>query len=101
MEDVKYLPSDINGDVIFILSSMDGGVLDVYGKAMDGMDIIYDRHAWSKTKTTNIQNEIGLIFRRPSYIIIYNAPMILVGISHVIVGIVIIQNGLVLPPLYL
>ena len=35
---------------------------------MDGMDKIYDGHAWCKTKTTNIQNEFGLTFRRSSYV---------------------------------
>jgi hypothetical protein len=66
IEDVKYLPSSFNGDVFFILPPIKTGIPDAYGKAMDGMDKIYDGHAWCRTKTTNIQNEFGLTFRRSS-----------------------------------
>ena len=54
IEDVKYLPSSFNGDVTFILPPVKNGIPDVYGKAMDGIDNIYDGHAWCRTKTTNI-----------------------------------------------
>jgi hypothetical protein len=54
IEDVKYLPSSFNGDVLFILPPVKTGIPDAYGKAMDGMDKIYDGHAWCRTKTTNI-----------------------------------------------
>lgn len=66
IEDVKYLPSAFDGDVLFILPPVNTGIPDAYGKAMDGMDKIYDGHAWCRTKTTNIQNEFGLTFRRSS-----------------------------------
>ena len=66
IQDVKYLPSSFNGDVIFILPPVKTGIPNAYGTAMDGMDKIYDRHAWCRTKTTNIHNEFGLIFWRSS-----------------------------------
>jgi hypothetical protein len=35
-----------------------------YGRSMDGMDKMCDGHPWCTTKTTNIQNDFGLSFRR-------------------------------------
>ena len=63
---MKYLPSSFNGNVIFILSPVKTGIPYAYDKAMDDMDKIYDVHVWCRTKTTNIQNEFGLTFRRSS-----------------------------------
>ena len=37
IEDVKYLPSSFNGDVLFILPPIKSGIPDAYGKAMDGV----------------------------------------------------------------
>ena len=31
-------------------------------KSMDGMDKRYDGHVWTKTQTTNITNDMGLVF---------------------------------------
>ena len=56
---MKYLLCAFNGDVIFILPHVEVAIPDVYGKVVDGMDKIYDGHAWCQTKTTNIQ--IGLV----------------------------------------
>ena len=66
IEDVKYMPYFFNGDVIFILPPVKTEIPDAYDKVMDGMDMIYDGHAWCKFKTTNIQNDFSLTFRRSS-----------------------------------
>lgn len=60
------MSSTFNGDVILILPPIDMEVLDVYRKAMDGMDNSYDIHVWSRSNTTNIQNEFGLAFKMSS-----------------------------------
>ena len=41
------------------------GVLTSHTKAqsMDGMDKRFDGHVWTKTQTTNITNDLGLVFR--------------------------------------
>lgn len=49
VENVKCLPHAFNGIIIFILPHVKVGVLDAYEKAMDGMDKIYDGHAWCQT----------------------------------------------------
>lgn len=48
----------------YILPHVDPRVLDAYGKSMDGMDTIYNGHAWRRTDKMNIQNVFGLIFQR-------------------------------------
>ena len=68
IERVKYLLSSFDGDVIFILPLVKIGIPDTYDKTMDEMDKIYYRHAWCRIKTTNIQNEFGLTFRRSLYV---------------------------------
>ena len=64
VRDVKYLPSSFDGDVLFVLPPVALGVSNTYGRSMDGMDKMCDGHPWCTTKTTNIQNDFGLSFRR-------------------------------------
>jgi hypothetical protein len=65
--EVKYLPPSFDGDVIFILPPINVDVSSTYGRSMDGTDKMCDGHLWCTTKTTNIQNNFGLSFRRSSY----------------------------------
>ena len=62
VRDVKFLPSSFNGDMLFVLPLMPLGVLSAYGRSRDGMDKMCDGHLWCTTKTTNIQNDFGLVF---------------------------------------
>jgi hypothetical protein len=64
VRDVKYLPSSFDGDILFVLPPVPFGVPSAYGRSMDGMDKMCDGHPWCTTKTTNIQNDFGLTFRR-------------------------------------
>ena len=50
-------------------------VLSAYGYFMSGMNKICDKHPWCTTKTTNIQNDFGIVFMLSSYIIICNVHM--------------------------
>ena len=62
-ERVQYLPAEFNGDVLFEFPPVSNSTLPSSSRHMEGMDKRYDRHAWTKTYTTNIVNEFGLIFR--------------------------------------
>ena len=62
--DVKYLQFFFNGDVLFLLTPVTLRVPSTYGRSMDDMDKICDGHSWCTTKTTNIQNDFELSFRR-------------------------------------
>ena len=62
--DVKYLPSSFNDNILFILPHVTLRVLNTYGSSMNGMDKNCEGHPWCITKTTNIQNNFGLSFRR-------------------------------------
>jgi hypothetical protein len=64
VREVKYLPSSFNGDVLFLLPPVALKAPSTYGRSMDGMDKMCDGHPWCTTKTTNIQNDFGLSFRR-------------------------------------
>ncbi len=64
ISEVKYLPTSYNGNIIFLLPPLPAGVPFTYGKGMDGMDKMFDGHAWCVTKTSNIRNDCGLVFRR-------------------------------------
>lgn len=48
----------------FNLIAIQHGILDAYDRPIDGMDKIYSDHTWCKSKTTNIQNEFGMILYR-------------------------------------
>jgi hypothetical protein len=67
IHDVKYLPPFFDGDVIFILPPIAMDDSSTYGRSMNAMDKVCDGHPWCTTKTTNIQNDFGLSFRRSTY----------------------------------
>ena len=56
------MPTSFKGNFYFLLPLLPKGVPHAYGLGMDGMDNIYDGHAWCSAKTTNIHNEFGLLF---------------------------------------
>lgn len=64
VEEVKYIPTTYDGDVIFLLPPLPSGLPATYGKSLDGMDKVYDGKPWCTTKTSNIRNDCSLIFRR-------------------------------------
>ena len=66
VREVKYLPPFFDGDVKVILPPINVNVFSTYGRSMDDMDKMCDEHLWCTTKTTNIQNDFGLSFRRSS-----------------------------------
>jgi hypothetical protein len=62
---VKFLPPTFNGDVLFELPPVD--TLGPF-HMMHGMDKRHDGHAWTKTVTSNIKNDMSLTFRTFTYI---------------------------------
>jgi hypothetical protein len=62
---VKFLHPTFNGDVLFELPPVDtSGPFHM----MHGMDKCHDGHAWTKTVTSNIKNDMSLTFRTSTYI---------------------------------
>ena len=61
---VQFLPPTFDGDVVFELPPCRGSVHSSSAKSMEGMDKRYDGHAWTRTLTSNINNNLGLKFRR-------------------------------------
>jgi hypothetical protein len=57
---MKFLPPTFNGDVLFELPPVDTS--DPF-HMMHGMDKRHDGHAWTKTVTSNIKNDMSLTFR--------------------------------------
>ena len=64
VRNVKYLSSSFNDDVLFLLPLVALKVPSMYGRSMDGIDKMCDSHPRCTIKTTNIQNDFGLSFRR-------------------------------------
>jgi hypothetical protein len=60
---VQSLPPAFDGDVLFELPLVDTSVLHTLSKSMQGMDKHHDGHAWTKTVTSNIKNDMDLTFR--------------------------------------
>ena len=63
VEEVKYIPTTYDGDVIFLLPPLPTRLPATYGKSLDGMDKVYDGKPWCTTKTSNIRNDCSLVFR--------------------------------------
>lgn len=61
-KNVKYMTSTFGRDAFFIFPHADLCVLNAYGKAMDGMNKIYDSRCIMKT--LNVQKKFGLTFWR-------------------------------------
>jgi hypothetical protein len=60
---VEFLPPTFDGDVLFELPPVDTSTLHTKSKSMWGMDKHHDGHAWTKTVTSHIKNDINLMFR--------------------------------------
>ena len=63
VREVKYLPPSFDGDIIFILHGINVDIFGTYGRSMDDMYKMCDRHPWCTTKTTNMQNYFILFFK--------------------------------------
>ena len=62
---MKFLPPTFNRDVLFKLPPIDtSGPFHM----MHGIDKRHDGHAWTKTVTSNIKNDMNLTFRTSTYI---------------------------------
>ena len=59
VHDVEYLPPSFYGDILFILPLVNMSVFSAYGRSMDDMDKMCNKHHWCTIKTTNIQNNFG------------------------------------------
>jgi hypothetical protein len=66
IQQVDYLPPRYNGDVIFEFPPVGDHGHNTKAKQLRGMDRRYDGHAWSRTITSNIQNDLKLLFRASS-----------------------------------
>ena len=66
MQEVEYLPPQYNGDVIFEFPPLGAHGHHSGAKQLRGMDRKYDGHPWTRTATSNIQNDLKLTFRSSS-----------------------------------
>jgi hypothetical protein len=57
---VEFFPPTFDGDVLFELHPMDTSALHTGSKSMQGMDKRHDGHAWTKTVTSHIKNDMNL-----------------------------------------
>jgi hypothetical protein len=62
-EKVEFLPSIFDGDVIFEFPPLGPDAPHSHVRLMFGMDKRFNGHAWCRTKTSNITNDLGLTFR--------------------------------------
>jgi hypothetical protein len=60
---VQFLPTTFDGDVFFELPTIDMSTLHFHTKLIQGMDKRHDGHAWTKTTTSHIKNDMNLKFR--------------------------------------
>jgi hypothetical protein len=60
---VQFLPPTFDGNVLFELPPVDTSALHTQSKSMQGMDKHHDGHAWTKTVTSHIKNDMNLTFR--------------------------------------
>jgi hypothetical protein len=60
---VQFLPPTFDGNVFFELPLVDTSALHTQSKSMQGMDKHHDGHAWTKTVTSHIKNDMNLTFR--------------------------------------
>ena len=63
---VNCLPPSFNGNVIFVLPAITTSSSQFQAKLLQGMDKRHDGHAWTRTVTTHIMNDMGLSFRMSS-----------------------------------
>jgi hypothetical protein len=67
MQRVEFFLLTFNGDVHFELPLVDKSALYFHTKLMYGMDKCHDSHAWTKTITSYIKNDINLTFHTLSH----------------------------------
>ena len=65
-EKVDFLPPRFDGDVLFEFPPAGKYASQSQAKLLQGMDKRYDGHAWTRTITSNIKNDMGLTFRMSS-----------------------------------
>lgn len=65
-ERVEFLPPMFDGDVMFELPPPGKYASQSQAKLLYGMDKRHDGHAWTRTITSNIKNDMGLTFRMSS-----------------------------------
>jgi hypothetical protein len=65
---VDYLPPVYNGDVVFEFPSVRSLSVSSQAGLMVGMDKRHDGHVWTRTCTSHIKNDMGLMFRSASCI---------------------------------
>ena len=65
IQGVNFLPPRFDGNLMFVIPLV--GVSSAYtmAKFINNMDKRYDSHVWTKTQTTNITNDMGLVFCPP------------------------------------
>ena len=63
---VQSLPPAFDRKVFFELPPVDTSALHTQSKSIQSMDKHHDGHAWPKTVTSNIKNDINLTFRTSS-----------------------------------
>ena len=66
-EKVEFLPPCFDSDVIFELPPIGNSATLSQARLLRGMDRCHDGHAWTRTITSNIKNDMGLTFRTSSY----------------------------------
>jgi hypothetical protein len=59
---VQFLLLFLNGNVLFELPPIDMSALQSYKKLKHGMDKHHYSHAWTKTITSHIKNDMSLTF---------------------------------------
>jgi hypothetical protein len=59
---VDYLRPIFNGDVVFEFSLIESSSRNFYAKLLIGIDKRYDGHAWTRTSTSHIKNDMSLTF---------------------------------------
>ena len=59
----EFLPLLFDNDVMFVFLSISSIAAQSKAKSIDGTDEHYDGHVWTKTMTTNINNNLSLTFR--------------------------------------
>lgn len=63
---VEFLPPCYNDDVIFEFPPLHLHAKNSMAKPLQGMDKQFDGHAWTRTITSYIMNDLGLTFRTSS-----------------------------------
>ena len=63
---MEYLPLVFNGDIVFEFPSIQSLSKSSQAGLMLGMDKRHDGHVWTRTSTSHIKSDMGLIFRSAS-----------------------------------